>query len=255
VDAAGRVPAHRIPELPPPGDRLVGLRGVGPAHFPGHEEGCVTTGVSRLRLAHSTHGGAVVPGREGIVRGNAPADGQRAQLLRRGGHVVAPGREERPHLLERMEDDTHHEHRADGVRLEFDRGDDAQVATRAAHGQKSSSFSVGLALRSRPSRAGEGDRREGRRRMGRRAVRRGAVQDGTRGGTGAWAPRPRHGPRSNPAGEMISRMRHASVSPTPRPRGRFSATRCSRPGPATWSSGPAGVHVCPAAAWRTGDDR
>src|SRR3954447_25122207 len=35
VDAAGRVPAHRSPELSAPGDRLVALRGVGPADFSG----------------------------------------------------------------------------------------------------------------------------------------------------------------------------------------------------------------------------
>ena len=72
--------------------------------------------------------------REGLVRRDVPEEGERAQLLRRGGHVVAPRRQHVSRVLLWVEDSAHHDHRADRVCLELEGGDDAEVAAGAAHG-------------------------------------------------------------------------------------------------------------------------
>ncbi len=77
---------------------------------------------------------AVELGRERLGRRQAPADRERAQLLGRCGHEVAPGRQDLRCVGERVEDRPDHHHRADRVRLELERGDDAEVAAGAADG-------------------------------------------------------------------------------------------------------------------------
>ena len=75
----------------------------------------------------------MVLGRERLARWDAPAESDRAELVRCRGHVVAPGRDHRPRLLERVEDRADHHLRADRVRLELERRHHAEVAPRATH--------------------------------------------------------------------------------------------------------------------------
>ena len=106
--------------------------------LPSSRSGCTTgspsSDGSRVDAGKDEDGLAMVLGREGLVRGDVPAERERAQLLRRGGHVVAPGRQHVSRASQRVEDSADHHHRADRVRLELERGDDAEVAAGAAHG-------------------------------------------------------------------------------------------------------------------------
>src|SRR5207244_10555280 len=69
-----------------------------------------------------------------LVRWNVPEQRDRAQLLGRRDHVVAPRWHDCPRLLLRVEDRADHHHRANRVRLELERRDDSEVAARAAYG-------------------------------------------------------------------------------------------------------------------------
>src|SRR5262249_50726489 len=104
------------------------------AEFPErlHDRLAVLDGAAVAR-GHGNHRLAVERGREGPFRRDTPEERQAAELLWRRAHGVAPGGQQPSSILGRVEDRAHGDHRPDGVRLELERGDDAEVTAGAAN--------------------------------------------------------------------------------------------------------------------------